>query len=244
MIEDRVLNIEVAHNVRHLAGYKTKKGADTAARDIVRSASLHKLTDAGIGSLYDHGIRVIVDLRSPLELERDVTPPTDKHGIRNVHAPVFQNDASPAGLGQDKFPGYAFVYQRFLEIGQPAYRTLFETVANTDGGVLFHCAAGKDRTGVAAAILLDLAETDDDHIIADYRQTEELLKPLWPEWLPRMAERGVTEERAAELLGAPEDAIRTAVSTLRETYGGAEGYLRHLGLSEASISAVKARMVD
>ena len=59
-----------------------------------------------------------------------------------------------------------------------------------------------------------------------------------------MAERGVTEERAAELLGAPEDAIRTAVNTLRETYGGAEGYLRHLGLSETSISAVKARMVD
>ena len=243
-METRALSIEVAYNVRHLADYETERGQRTTARDIIRSASLHRVTEGGAEAFVAAGVHTVIDFRSDEERRRDVTPDLGRYGIHSIHAPVFQSDGSPTGLADKEFPGYGYVYQRFLDIGAPAYRTLFETIAETEGGVLFHCAAGKDRTGVAAALLLELSGTRHEAIVSDYTLTEELLRPQVEEWLPEMKERGIAESRARELVGAPQDAIETALTTLREQHGGAEDYLRSIGLSETVISAVRARMLD
>lgn len=240
-ITDRELRLEIAHNVRHLGGYATSDGR-TTHDGIIRSASLHRLTDTGMRHLAEAGVRTIIDFRSDMEVERDVTPDSTPYGIRRVHAPVFQQDASPVGL-ETEFTGYAPVYERFLDSGRGAYRTLFETAAEAEGRVLFHCAAGKDRTGVAAALLLDLAGVGEPTIIEDYRLTETLLAPVLAEWLPRMAERGIDSERAMALMAAPADAITATLTHLRDRYGSGEGYMREIGVSETAISAVRARMV-
>lgn len=241
-ITNRELRLEIAHNVRHLGGYGTDAGR-TTHDDIIRSASLHKLTDTGMRHLAEAGVATIIDFRSDMELQRDVTPDPTPYGIRSVHAPVFQHDASPAGLDSKDFPGYGPIYERFLEVGAPAYRTLFETAAEANGRILFHCAAGKDRTGVAAALLLNLAGVAEDTIVEDYILTEELLKPMVAEWIPEMKQRGIDPERATKLLGAPAEAMRSALAHLRTRYGDAEGYAREIGVSSDAISAVRARMV-
>ncbi|GIW13148.1 MAG: phosphatase [Tepidiforma sp.] len=237
---DRELRLEVAHNVRHLGGYRTRGGGLTADTTI-RSASLHRLTERGLEQLREREVLTIVDFRSDVERERDATPDTRRFGIRVVHAPVFQHDASPAGLAGE-FPGFAAVYAMFLETGASAYRTLFETLAEAEGRVLFHCAAGKDRTGVAAALLLDLAGVDDETIIADYVATERLLAPLRGQWLPQMRERGFDERKAEALLAAPREDMEATLERLRERFGGAEGYAREIGVSDDAISAVRARL--
>lgn len=239
--ETRELRLEIAHNVRHLGGYQTRDGRVT--RDtIIRSAGLSRLTAAGLGVLADSGVRVIVDLRSTVERERDVTPDVTPFGITRIEAAVFEQDASPKGLG-DQFHGFAPVYREMLEMGRPAYRALFEAVASTNGRLLFHCAAGKDRTGVGAALMLDLAGVDDETIVADYARSAALLTPLLDRWLPEMKERGVPEERARALMDAKPGDIRDTLGHVRERFGSAEGYLRSLGLSEAVISDIRARMV-
>jgi len=236
----RELRLEVAHNVRHLGGYRTVSGTQTT--DVaIRSASLHRLTDRGLEQLRERDVLTIVDFRSDAERERDQTPDASRYGIRVVHAPVFQQDMSPTGFNGE-FPGFAVVYAMFLEIGGPAYRTLLETIAEADGRVLFHCAAGKDRTGIAAALLLDLAGVDDETIIEDYTLTEQLLAPLKEQWLPQMRERGFDEARAAALLAAPADDMAATLRHLRERYGSAEEYARAIGVSSDTISAVRARL--
>jgi protein-tyrosine phosphatase len=240
-ITNRELRLEVAHNVRHIGGYATSSGRVTT-ETAIRSASLHRLTDAGMRGLAEAGVTTIIDFRSNAERERSVTPDPAPYGIRHIHAPVFQEDASPVGL-ENAFPGFGTVYGRFLEMGRDAYRTLIEVTADAGGRVLFHCAAGKDRTGVAAALLLDMAGVDDETIIADYTLTEPLLKPMLEQWLPEMRERGVDETRAQQLLAAPRDAIETALKTLREKHGSAEGYARDLGVSDSTISALRARLI-
>ncbi len=237
---ERELRLEVVHNVRHLGGYRAGDGSMTT--DVaVRSASLHRLTERGLEQLRELDVTTIVDFRSDAERARDVTPDTMRYGIRVVHAPVFQHDMSPAGF-EGEFPGFAAVYAMFLEIGGAAYRTLFETLAEAEGRVLFHCAAGKDRTGVAAALLLDLAGADDETIIVDYTVTERLLAPLKEQWLPQMRERGFDEERAAALLAAPREDMEATLRHLRERFGSAEGYARAVGVSDSALSAVRARL--
>src|SRR6185295_4977286 len=136
----------------------------------------------------------IVDLRSRVERERDVTPDTSWAGISTVAAAVFEQDASPVGTDSERFPGFATVYRRMLMSGRAAYRTLVETIARGDGSVLYHCAAGKDRTGVATALLLGLAGVSDEDIVADYARSAGLVAPMLKLWEPKMRERGVSPE--------------------------------------------------
>ena len=239
-ITNRELRLEVAHNVRHIGGYRTSDGR-TTTDSIVRSASLHRLTGAGVQALADSGIRTIVDLRSKVERERDVTPDLDHTGVRNVIAPVFEQDHSPVGMDTE-FPGYAVIYQRMLESGRNAYRTLFETIADSPDGVLFHCAAGKDRTGVAAALMLGLAGVEPETIVEDYRVSFELLEPLLTEWLPKMAERGIDEARGRQLMASNPEDMAATLEHIDTLYGSAAGYLESIGLSPATMSAARARL--
>jgi protein-tyrosine phosphatase len=238
----REVRLEVAYNVRHLGGYPTHDGRHTN-EDLIRSAGLHRLTEQGLAALRDAGVRTVVDFRSEAEREQNLTPDLEPFGIRKVLAPVWDKDASPPGMAGE-FPGYAAVYPLMLEVGALAYRTLIETIANTDGKVLFHCAAGKDRTGIATALLLEVAGVSDATILEDYSQSAELLMPVLQEWLPRMAERGISEELALRLMASPEADMASTLTMLRERWGSAEGYLRdHAGVSDDVVGTVRARMV-
>lgn len=238
-ISTRELRLEVAHNVRHIGGYHGERG--TTRDDIVRSAGLHRLTERGLAALVDAGITTIIDLRSSAERVEHSTPDTTAYGIRHIHNPIWETDASPAGLG-DGFKGYAPVYRSMLESGAGPYRTLFETIASSTDGVLFHCAAGKDRTGVAAALLLKLAGVPDGDVIEDYAVSETLLAPMFAEFAPRMAERGVDQAKARALMASSPEAMAETLTHLRERYGDAEGYMRETGMSPAAINELKARL--
>ncbi|MCK9519769.1 MAG: tyrosine-protein phosphatase [Dehalococcoidia bacterium] len=235
----RDIDIEIAFNVRHLGGYSTRNGKESS-HELIRSASLHRLTHTGVGNLREIGVSTVVDFRSSAEREREATPDLRYAGIDVVHAPVFEEDASPVGLSEE-FPGFAKVYEHFLEEGARAYRTLFETVARREGAVLFHCAAGKDRTGVAAALLLQLAGVGNADIIEDYTRSAELLRPWRSGWEPKMAERGVSEERAEQLMASNAEDMAATLAFIGMRWGDAEGYLESIGLSRADISAVRAR---
>jgi protein-tyrosine phosphatase len=243
VMTNRELRLQIAHNVRHLGGYETDDGRQTN-EDLIRSAGLHRLTEASLGALRDRGVRTIVDFRSEAERERDKTPELEAYGIRKVVAPVWDKDASPPGMAGE-FPGYAAVYPLFLDAGAFAYRTLFETIADTQGGLIFHCAAGKDRTGVASALLLEVAGVPETTILEDYSRSSELLMPVLKEWLPRMADRGVSEDLAMRLMASDAADMESTLAVLRERWGSAEGYVReHAGVSDDVVAGVRARMLD
>jgi len=239
-VSTRELSLEIAYNVRHLGGYATRQGKATQD-GAIRSAGLHRLTEVGVASLADTGVRTVVDLRSAVEREAAATPETARFGITNIAAPVFEQDASPVGLTTDDFPGFATVYERMLVHGAEAYHTLFGVLADSEGRVVFHCAAGKDRTGVAAALLLDLLDVPDETIVDDYTRSAELLSPMLQEWLPSMRERGMSVERAEKLMQAQAPDMVATLAHIRKHYGSSEGYLSSIGVVSGQISTLRAR---
>lgn len=242
---DRTLTFEIAHNVRHMGGYRTRDGRETRPT-IIRSASLHRLTDGGVDSFVAAGIRTVVDLRSEKECDEFRTPNMAAHGVRHVIAPVFQGDASPAAFSEG-FAGFGPIYQSMLDTGAVAYRTLLEVIADEDGGVLFHCAAGKDRTGVAAALLLDLVGVADDQIVADYAESAERLKDAFREtqMTPEQRERmsALSDETRALLLGSEPAYMVETLDFVRGRFGSARGYFRTLGLGDDVITRARMRML-
>ncbi len=240
---DRKIHLEIAHNVRHLGGHPTANGRETLALDIIRSGGLHELTEAGQAALAALGVRVVVDFRSSVEQEASPTPDLSAHGITIVDAPVFQTDYSPGALSRrERFPGYAAIYQQFLTDGGSAYLTLFETMAMASGAVLFHCSVGKDRTGVAAALLLELAGVPDEHIIADYALSTEELEPVVEERLERFEEYGISIEEGRMMMTARPHDMELTLDFIRTRWGSAAGYLGALGLAPGTIEAIRSRM--
>jgi protein-tyrosine phosphatase len=246
MTINRNLDFEVTYNVRHLGGYRTRDGSETRP-EIIRAASLHRLTDAGVESFVAHGITTVVDLRSEKEREEFATPNMSAHGVRHLFAPVVHGDASPGSFAEG-FAGFAPIYQGFLEHGGEAFRTLFGAIAASHGGVVFHCAAGKDRTGVAAALLLELAGVADDDITSDYARSEALLREgiakvqPQPPAAPPSRFAALDDETRAKLLGSPPAYIVQTLAYIRGRWGSARGYMHAIGLSRDEIMALRARL--
>ncbi len=228
----RMIDIPVVSNVRHLGGLETASGP-SGLHDVLRSGVLNNLTPDGVAQLTDLGIHTVVDLRTGIERERAPEPDLGTAGIRSVWAPVVERDPSPMGVSLEwGHAGFTWLYQNFLEYGRTAIVQVVDLIAAADGGVLYHCWAGEDRTGLVTAVLLALAGATDDAIVADHAQS--LNDGI-------LAERGFTGAAASHRALAPQQAMRETLAMIRERWGDVAGYLREAGASERAIGRFRAR---
>jgi protein-tyrosine phosphatase len=229
-------------NARDLGGYPAAGGRETRWGAVVRSDSLAALTEAGRAALATYGIRAIVDLRLPDELARHPNPyaePGD-HGIAYTNVSILD---PAAGFPPDTLTlaeNYLWTLDRFA--GYVA-EVMAAIAGAPEGGVLIHCAAGKDRTGLISALLLGLAGVPAETIAADYALTAELLRPRDQEWLEHgPGERAEREALAARF--APTAEVMLAVlDGLTRRYGGVERYLAAAGVSPAELDTLRQRLL-
>jgi protein-tyrosine phosphatase len=229
-------------NARDLGGYPAAGGRETRWGAVVRSDSLAALTEAGRAALATYGIRAIVDLRLPDELARHPNPyaePGD-HGIAYTNVSILD---PAAGYPPDTLTlaeNYLWTLDRFA--GYVA-EVMAAIAGAPEGGVLIHCAAGKDRTGLISALLLGLAGVPAETIAADYALTAELLRPRDQEWLEHgPGERAEREALAARF--APTAEVMLAVlDGLTRRYRGVERYLAAAGVSPADLETLRERLL-
>jgi protein-tyrosine phosphatase len=238
----RLLAWEGCLNARDLGGYRTADGRETRWGAVVRSDSPAALTDAGRAALADYGVRAIVDLRLADEIARDPNPfaePGD-HGIAYTNLSVID---PAAGFPPDTYTlaeSYLWMLDRF---GGFVAEVMATIAGAPEGGVLVHCAAGKDRTGLVSALLLGLVDVPPETIAADYAMTAELLRPRDEEWLENgPGERAEREAMLARF--APTAEVMTEVlARLAERHGGVEGYLRQAGVAGADLDRLRDRLL-
>ena len=150
----RRINLEQAINVRDLGGYPTPDGCTPYGR-FIRADNMYGLTEADLETLYQAGVRTVIDLRTPGERERQPGSFENWRDVRVVPCSLL-------GESLDSFTGFMRSlgenYSEMIVRDRDHYRDLFEIILseNQRGGILFHCTAGKDRTGVTAALLLGL----------------------------------------------------------------------------------------
>src|SRR5919199_662746 len=168
-------------NARELGGYPTKDGRATHWSTIIRSNTLWYLTPTGQQAVVAAGVRFILDLRMPKEAERYPNPfaIAGTHGIGSACISVID----PAVPAPD-VPSLADEYKHMLDsFSERVVAALAEIAHAPPGGVLIHCTAGKDRTGLIAALLLDLTGVARETIAADYALSAECLRERDMEWL-------------------------------------------------------------
>ena len=159
------------------AATRRPTGAGSGGAAVFRSDTLHRLTTADLEHARQLGVRTVIDLRSTDELTEGAASRTPSVAFH--HLPLFEDDAPPSEPIEDDDPSLPRRVStcRWRRPGARPSRASFGVIAEGDHAVVFHCAAGKDRTGILAALLLSTLGVADDLIVADYHLSEHAVAP-------------------------------------------------------------------
>lgn len=227
---ERNLAFTGASNFRDLGGYAAAEGSRIRWGLVFRSDAL-ALKDADLGAFAGLGIRTVYDLRS--DEERETFPnrlPDGDHAVEVVSLLSTEGGAAPT-LDAALADGEAFLAQTYLhmlERSAASFGRILSGLANEARlPAVFHCAAGKDRTGMVAALLLLVLGVSEEDILDDYELTSQFRTA---EQVGRVmerlkSERAVPAEVAAGILRTPRWAMQSALAEVRHRHGGIEGYL-------------------
>lgn len=230
------LHLASLPNARDLGGYVTADGRTVRTGVALRSGSLDDLSDADAAALEDMGLRTIIDLRTGYE--RALQPDRVPAGAYEDWANVVGDD--PANLPE--LADMPRLYRGFVTDprARAAFRHAVLDIAYGQGATIFHCTAGKDRTGWLAAVLLSAVGVDRDTVYADYMASNEFIgNGMAGPAAPLLDAAGSTFVNRVER-GWLGDAFAAA----DDMYGGMDGYLhRGLGLTDADLAALRGRML-
>jgi protein tyrosine/serine phosphatase len=240
-------------NFRDLGGYRTTAGGVTRRGRLFRSDSLSYLSERDVAALRDElGVRTVIDLRAGHEVEQFGHGPLATH-VRQLHLPIVDRTREPATTATTEAPVrqgprldtldqiYAFMLREYAD----RFAVVLRVIADGESHPLvFHCAAGKDRTGLVAALVLSLCGVPDESIVDDFAFTESRM----PEIIARhtaWAERSAAEaEVAGQQYGAQAATMHAVLQSLRDEHGSVEDYVLAAGLTTDEIATLRAALVE
>jgi len=255
----RVLAFDAVENVRDYGDYDTAAGRRLARRRLLRSGHHAKATDADLERFKRLGVKVVVDLRHPAE--RDYQP-SRRH-------PKFRGQVIESAIRADEGEPPHITFLRTTDLTDESVRTFmtatyrrlpfearhlelfsryFAALAEAEGAVLIHCAAGKDRTGLLAALTHHVAGVSDDDVMEDYLLTNTAvdLAARAPEVAATIEQhfgRKASPAAVQAFLGVEADYLRAAFDEIKARYGSLDAYLEQaLGVDAAMREKIEARL--
>src|ERR1700758_4859150 len=236
--QKRLLDFPSLLNARDLGGYPTLDGSHTRWRSLLRSDDLAQLTLSGLQAFSSYGIETVVDLRWPEEVVASPTPITRvlKH-IRYEQISLLTPTPEEWRARRADSTAKELWNKSMLEKVREELKEVLAAIAGASPGpLLFHCVAGKDRTGLIAALLLALADVEPEASAHDYALSSACLRDGY---LARYAHRDRDEILTA--LHCPEEGAYNMLKFLTHA-GGVRAYLREIGLTRGEIATLHARL--
>lgn len=231
------LPLETTYNTRDLGGIPTKNGQMVAWKKLFRSDDISQLSATDRRFLEEYGVGVVIDLRSYRERE-ETTYALEDSSIEIYHVPfmIEENLVEQKVLQRPKIIREITLYDlygTFIFEQQTIIKELFTIIYNnSDQGILFHCAAGKDRTGILAVLILGLLEVEDSDIIANYETSYTFLS----------ANQALVAPKGFEhLMDSDKKNISKLLPAIKEKYGTIYNYLQECGVSEQMLLEIKKR---
>lgn len=232
-----------AVNFRDIGGYPVAGGGVTRWRAVYRSDSLHFLTADDLLVFDGLDVKAVFDLRRPAEIARFPGPRA------HVRLEVVSGDLAtwPAGSLRTRRDGEEWLaadYLSMLSGAASAFGGLLSCLADDQGlPAVVHCLAGKDRTGMAVALLLTALGVERGTVLDDYELTSRCHASRVPEVVEALAGLGIARPAGEALMSTPRWAMAQALRELDQTHGGIERYLLGpAGMSPQTLTALRANL--
>jgi protein-tyrosine phosphatase len=223
-------------NLRDLGGYPAG-GGEVPWHRLYRSDALHQLDDRGVATLSQLGLRTVIDLRTHVEAEMAPSP-LDQLDVRHTHVSLLGGDLEGLPLELDAV--YAHIVHKCGDAIADAIRPLCAVGAFP---ALVHCSAGKDRTGIVVAMILNVLGVPDEFIAADYALSGSYLDPRQTAAIGQLrASTGLGDNLTEALILSPPRLIMDVLASARTAHGSVDGYLLAHGLSAADLTALRAAL--
>lgn len=242
-------------NFRDLGGIKTSDGRVVKVNRLLRAAQPVGLSEEEISKLIKSNLKVIIDFRTSNEAAR--TPVDNIGGASYLHIDIMgANDTQAADpnhwvqmLAENPHGvelQFIETYKEFAtgESSRRGYGNFLRACASqSDGAILFHCAAGKDRTGLAAALILRVLGITDEDIYTDYLKSMEFQEKISAPYLAMAKAAGMTDQQVEYLkvlLGVKKEFLSAALTAAEEKYGSFENYITEgLGVTPEEIERIR-----
>ena len=239
----RLLPLAGTVNFRDIGGYPTEDGSRVRWRRLFRADSLNRLTEDDRGQIRHLGIATVIDLRTTAEVEEGRFP-VEEVPVAFHHLPFMESVPDPEAF--QAMPGLlASTYVDMLDEAGAMVAAAIDVIADpANQPAIFHCTAGKDRTGVLSAILLGLLGVPDEVIIEDYALSAHAmgaLKERLAERYPDFAEQILA---AGEMFSAAPANIERLISVIRERHGSFDACAASLGITASTVSSLRSSLLD
>ena len=240
---ERRIVLEGAVNFRDQGGYPTENGRFVMWRRLFRSDSLHDLTESDVQTITGTlGLTTIVDLRSINSVLEDGRGLLALSGIAYHNYPFLERRGiEPPTSGSDPGERLTAIYQWILLNAGTLMAQAFNALAqDVNQPALFHCNAGKDRTGVLGATLLSVLGVSREDVVADFLMTNEVIDGI----LARIKKMPGFQDSTRDGIMAPQSAIEKFLDVMQREFGGPESYLLRHGVQQETINVFKESMLE
>lgn len=235
-------------NLRDLGGYRTDDGRRVRWRTLFRGAALHRLRGPDLEAVRRLGLVTAIDLRTGGELDARGGYPTDELPATFHHLPMIDRiwDLSEA-VGPSAPPAEQYLMARYRDMlteGADTIATAVELFSRREHlPAVFYCAAGKDRTGVLAALVLDAVGVRTDEIVADYHLSNERVERIRARAAAVDPDAAMVSQPPA-FMRAPAEAMALLLEQIHAEFGGTAAYLRGLGVRPKVLSDLSDALLE
>lgn len=238
-MSERIVTWDGFHNARDLGGLPTRDGSTTRFGQLIRSAKVRHVTAAGWQAAHAYGVRTVLDLRSDPEVAKHI-PWASASPVRiRVDLDPWNESEYWQRISTEGINGTPLTFQPFLLARAERVAAAITAIAQAaPGGIVFHCAAGRDRTGVLTVVLLALAGVDADTIADDYDLSHAPLRQLFVVEGSDLAELDRLSQIMLDRGVSTRDVIRSVLDGF-----DAQRYLLDAGVRPDDLSAVRARLL-
>lgn len=242
----RLVVLQAVHNFRDMGGYPTASGDVTRWGVLYRADGLSRLSSDDIEVVRSLGLRTVVDLRSHRELAERGTFPHAQVAVDFVHQPIIDETWDHEVAREMTARNFLVqAYTQMLAEGAPRFAEAMTTLARPGAlPAVFHCAAGKDRTGILAALVLGSLGVPREVILGDYALTADGMERMrtWAlREFPDMADR-ISDAPSAMLAALPE-ALGDVLDVVDLEHGGVREFVRHIGVTDDTVDALAAALL-
>jgi len=241
---ERRIELEGCLNFRDLGGYVTGDGRRVRWRRVFRSDALHTVSPADVTRLrHELRVRDIIDLRSTAERSIDGYGRLAVEPFSFHHLPLYDGDTRRRDTAGELYT-LADRYYMLAEVAQEPIGRILNLLADADGSTVYHCAAGKDRTGIVTAILLGVLGVADELIVADYAATQENLDAIVTRLMEADGYRTMLEALPPDTLHAQPETMVDFLARVRGQYGSMRGYARAAAVDDATLDRLETRLLE